>query len=90
MGINAEQQLHLAVCFNHLRNAQEVVWVGDMTWRQRGKWLIQTGQEEGQEAGAGHNQGWNGTCGKASTVQVKLNVLGASFLCERMDPPSSK
>lgn len=30
MGINTEQQLHLAVPFNHLRNAQEIVWLGDM------------------------------------------------------------
>lgn len=30
MGINTEQQLHLAVPFNHLRNAQEIVRLGDM------------------------------------------------------------
>lgn len=30
VGINAGQQLHLAMCFNHLRNASEIVWIGDM------------------------------------------------------------
>lgn len=54
----------------------------------------QTGQEEGQGAGTRQDQGWSGITGKASTVRVKLSVLGASFLWdiarERMDPPSSK
>lgn len=54
----------------------------------------QTGQEEGQGAGARHNQGWSGITGKASTVRVKLSVLGALFLWDisrqGMNPPSSK
>lgn len=67
---------------------------GLRTWRQRGKWLIQAGQEEGQGPGVRRNQRWNGIVGKAPTVRVKLAVLAALFLWdisrERTVPPSSK
>ena len=70
MGINTEQQLHLALCFNHLRNVQETVWVGDVApegqvVELRGRPRNRSERQPGVEWGSGN-------IGKAPTVWEKL------------------
>lgn len=74
--------------FNHLRSAQEIVWL----WCQRGKEFIRTGQEEGQRAGK-RCKGWDRQKDVHSGGKVKYAEGFAPVRCfqkERPPPPSSK
>lgn len=65
--------------FNHLRNAQEIVWLGD-GWASEGQGVHK--DRPGGRPRSSRETPRGGISKKRFTVQVKLNVLGALFLWE--------